>query len=190
MQVYPETGAKKAGLAEGDIIVSFDGARVRGTRDLQEVVERAATAADHDVKVMRSGQAMTLAVALTTGQPAASLRSEWIGAEVIESAETYSDEQFGMTVADLTADQVERITSDGEAEGAGVLITRVDQASVAASRGLRAGMVIFRVQQKPISNVAQFREALGGRTTDEGVLVFVRIGPGPRTQPVILKADD
>ncbi|MCA9102550.1 MAG: Do family serine endopeptidase [Planctomycetales bacterium] len=188
MQVYPETGAAKAGMEAGDIIVSFDGTRVRGTRDLQEVVERAAPADDHDVQVVRSGAPVTMSVALTVGQPAAAAANGWIGAGENGSNQTYSDDQFGLTVADLTADQIERTSPDGTAESAGVLVTRVDQAGVAATQGLRAGMVIFRVGKQPVSNVEQFRSALDGHTAEDGVLVFVRIGPG--TRPIVLKAAD
>ncbi len=59
-EVRPGTAAEDAGLELGDVIVRFDDHVVRDPRDLQNVVERSAIDAGHELTVIRDGNEMML----------------------------------------------------------------------------------------------------------------------------------
>jgi serine protease Do len=69
----------------------------------------------------------------------------------------------------------------------GAVITQVDPDGVAAEAGLRRGMVITKVEKKPVTSAAEVKEALEKATLDKGVLLQVQ-SPQGGTSYVLLKA--
>ena len=74
-EVRQDSPAAKAGVKAGDVVVEFDGERVRSARHLSRLVEE--TASGHTVKlaVMRDGKRMDLSVTPEEG------RAAWFGAD-------------------------------------------------------------------------------------------------------------
>jgi serine protease Do len=64
VDVVRESPADAAGLRTNDVITEFAGERVRGPRDLQDVVEQKPLGSRHPVQVMRDGKAVTVTVTL------------------------------------------------------------------------------------------------------------------------------
>ncbi len=62
--VIAESPAEKAGLRTNDVIVEFAGQRVRGPRDLQDVVEVEPIGSDQPLKILRRGTEHELTVTL------------------------------------------------------------------------------------------------------------------------------
>jgi serine protease Do len=56
----------------------------------------------------------------------------------------------------------------------GVLISEVKEDGPAAAAGLRTGMVIEKVGNKVVTNVADFTAAMKGLSVDKGILLLVR----------------
>jgi serine protease Do len=56
---------------------------------------------------------------------------------------------------------------------AGVLVSEVEPDSIAAEKGVRAGMLIVNVGTKPVGGVDDFREAMSGASLETGVLLLV-----------------
>jgi serine protease Do len=63
-EVFDDSPADQAGMRNNDVIVEFAGERVFGPRDLQDLVEQKPIDSRQVVKVMRSGQPVTLTVTL------------------------------------------------------------------------------------------------------------------------------
>ena len=60
----------------------------------------------------------------------------------------------------------------------GALISQVEPGSVAATAGLRRGMLITRVDQATVTNAATAREALDKASLQKGILLQVRAPQG------------
>jgi serine protease Do len=64
VDVVRDSPADAAGLKTNDVITEFAGERVRGPRDLQDVVEQKPLGSQHPVKAMRDGKSVTVTVTL------------------------------------------------------------------------------------------------------------------------------
>ncbi|MBE7462417.1 MAG: PDZ domain-containing protein [Planctomycetes bacterium] len=86
LEVVPQSAAEKAGLALGDCIVEFDKQPVRTALDLITML-RDAPVGVHDLKIMRRGEKIDLAVTLAAPQPneperpAVRRRGDWLELE-------------------------------------------------------------------------------------------------------------
>ena len=73
-EVTRESPAETAGLKPGDVIVEFDGERVKGTRQFTRLVQETPPGRKVQVSVMRDGQRVPLSV-----EPRASGRGRYFG---------------------------------------------------------------------------------------------------------------
>src|SRR5688500_1405881 len=80
--VDPDSPAEKAGLREGDVVIEFDGERVRSARQFTRLVQETPDGRTVKIAVMRNGQKQTLdatpenRVAMDFGADADRLREE------------------------------------------------------------------------------------------------------------------
>ncbi|MGQ9801249.1 MAG: PDZ domain-containing protein [Candidatus Saccharicenans sp.] len=70
ISVYPGTPADAAGLKSGDILVSFDGYRVKSQSDINAIVANLDTGHSHIFEVQRNGQQLQIAVRIERARPA------------------------------------------------------------------------------------------------------------------------
>ncbi len=83
----------------------------------------------------------------------------------------YHDAQLGLILDELTVDTAKRL---GYAEPvSGVLVTHVTPRSMSSKEGVCTGMVVLRVENHPIRNVADFRRAVSSQSLEKGILVLV-----------------
>lgn len=166
--VQEDSPASKAGIREGDIVVEFDGERVRSMRQFTRLVQE--TPADRQVTtiVMRDGQRVTLSV-----QPR--VAENWHGfrefsrfgdlmppapptppappsppnVRVLPKLERWfvTTGRLGITV-DSLSDQLAGYfgTKDG------VLVTSVTDNSSASKAGVKAGDIITAIDGTPVSS--------------------------------------
>jgi membrane-associated protease RseP (regulator of RpoE activity) len=67
-EVEEESPAEKAGLQRGDVVVEFDGERVRGTRHFTRLVQETPDGRAVKATVVRDGSRQTLEITPTAGQ--------------------------------------------------------------------------------------------------------------------------
>lgn len=163
--------AEKAGLMNGDVIVSFNGEKITSVRKLTRLVREVAPEHTVRIEVLRNGDQRTFDVTLakrpmpafSEGQftfegarpfPQLPALPEAPNVAVVppESPEVLvwamgSRRQLGVSVTALTKQLGEYF---GVADGEGVLITRVREDSPAAQAGLRAGDVIVEIDGEKI----------------------------------------
>ena len=176
-EVLPDSPASKAGLKEGDLIVSFAGRDVHQPRDLQEIVERSDVGVPQSMEILRNGQKKTLQVVLQAmpKSETASLQEGGSGPASASKGKAFAANALGIEVANLTPEAAERL---GFAGYEGVLITSVDPTGPAAEHGLKEGMLIRQVGQTRVSNIEQFEKALKQTSVGDGVLLLVRTADG------------
>ena len=166
--VTDDSGAAKAGIQPGDIILSYNGQPLQQSIDLPPLVGLTKPGSKVPVEILRNGKKQTLDVVIGEasrdedavsghggGAPAAS-GSKALGLEV-ESIDSDTRTQLGLK------------------PGQGVVVSGIT-GPVAARQGLRAGDVILMVNQQRIGSVAAFEAATKGVKPGSTVLLLVRRG--------------
>jgi S1-C subfamily serine protease len=178
--------AATAGLAVGDVVLSFDGEKVRGSRHLARLIEETPEGREVPIELARAGSTRTVRIQPRAAQSFGAFNNALERLHVRLPSErfqfhyepyTYTfDTPFvyfntgrhGAQVQDLTVQLGEYF---GATEGA--LVTSVDDNSPAKTAGLKAGDVITAVNGQPIRSSADVQRRL--RATEGKVsLTIVR----------------
>ena len=173
--VVPDGPAARGGFQQGDVITAINGQVVEDQRDLTRKVALVAQGQPATFAVNREGKALELKV--TVG-----LRPD----ERVASAAPTPQNQgaqggasaMGMGLAPLTP-QARRARSLSE-DASGVVITRVDPDSNAAEKGLEAGDVVLRVNNRNVTSPADLQNAVAEarRAGRKSVLLLVAKAEG------------
>ncbi|QDS88592.1 putative periplasmic serine endoprotease DegP-like precursor [Rosistilla ulvae] len=169
--VVTASPAEKAGLKQGDVILSFSGREVHDPRGLQNVVEQSDPGAKQAIEIMRDGKKMTIE-AVCEVQPDAKLASNG------DSAAASKVESLGMEVSDLNADLARKLGLKDVHQG--VVVTNVVEGSVADRAGLEPGNVITQVERKPVDSVEQFKALTEDHDLSDALLLLVKSDKGSR----------
>ena len=168
VDVTPGSGAARAGIQVGDIILSYNGHVLEQSADLPPLVGMTKPGSKVPVELLREGKKKTLEVTITEtsrDQMAANQPGATPSARAGAAA-------LGLTVQPLDNDTRKQL---GLNPGQGVVISDVS-GPVAAQAGLQAGDVILMVNQQKIGSVAEFQAATRGVKGGSTVLLLVRRG--------------
>lgn len=175
----PEGPALTAGLKSGDVIVKFGDKDIKDTRELVKVVADTAVGADVPVIVYRDGKRTTLNVAI--GKLEETTLAAAPGGAPSDNQVAPSDEVvLGMTLVPVTPELRQEFSLAEDV--AGLVVTNVDEASDAYTKGIREGDVITKVGQEEVGSTRDLRGKLdaaeeAGRNS---VLLLVTHDGGPR----------
>jgi serine protease DegQ len=147
-QLEPGSAAEAAGLEVGDVIVEFNGKPVTGAPDLRNDVGLAVVGSRIALGVVRGGQRLDV-----EAQVEASAATQAAAPEA-EGATATIDALAGAEFGNLAPGDPRY----GNTEG--VLVARVENGSVAARQGLRAGDVVTAVNRTRVRSVAELSSAL------------------------------
>jgi serine protease Do len=165
-QVTPDSGAEKAGLQLGDIILSYDGHAIRSPADLPPLVGMTKPGTRVPLEILRNGKKQTVQV--TVG--AMPRDQDAVGNGGAVPGPGAGSAALGLTVQPL--DNATRKQMDLK-PGQGVLIGDVT-GDVAAQAGLQPGDVILMVNQQSVGSVEAFRAATRDVKAGSTVLLLVR----------------
>ena len=200
--VDEQSPASKAGFKAGDIVVEFDGERVRSVRQFSRLVSETPDGRTVAAAVMRDGQRVSVNVTPEGGRNA----FRYFDSEGFKSIEPLlksvppptpspravrpaplppnlerffwtGGTQLGITISDLEPQLAEYFgTKDG------VLVSSVNADSAAAKAGLKAGDVITGVNGTDVTSASDLRGRLRNLEGGEFTLAIVR-----NKQPMTLK---
>jgi serine protease Do len=165
-QVSPGSGAEKAGIQPGDIILAYDGQPIRTAADLPPLVGMTKPGSKVPVEVLRGGKKETLQVVV-----GAMPRDQ----NAVDNGGAAPGTSTGIAALGLTVRPLDNATRQqmGLKAGQGVLVGSVD-GQVAAQAGLQPGDVILMVNQQPVGSVEAFRAATKDVKAGSTVLLLVR----------------
>jgi len=162
--IVKDNPADKAGLAVGDLIIRFDGQKVKDPSHLSSMVSNSEVGKVTSVVVLRDKKEKEFKIKLEE-------MPDDIENRPIRGS-TESTSKLGIMVQDITADAARQYDINPDEKG--VLVTNVDRNSEAAN-ALRPGDVIKRIGYQDVKNVAEYRAALD-KTDSEYVMFLVKRG--------------
>lgn len=159
--------AHRAGIARGDIILEFNGKRVRDVATLRNMVAQSKIGAHVDIKVLRRDREISLKATIME------LPAEM--GEVVPSSSHSMDMSdnalSGITVMDINAAIAKQIGIDKDEKG--VVIVKIEHGSSAEDVGIRKGDVIQEIDRQRINGLNDFNRAASKIRPDDTVLLFV-----------------
>ncbi len=164
-QVNEDTPAEKAGLKEGDIILSVDGRAIKNPSMLRNIISLSEVGHEAKLEILRDGKRKTVKVKLDEfpEQELAQGGKSSGGSERDETLE-------GVTVQELSPRVRAMVQLPDDIEG--IYVFAVDPASNAAREGLQQGDVIQEVNGKTVTTLKDFKAALKEKTDRP---VFMRV---------------
>lgn len=143
--------AESAGLQAGDVIIGVDGEPlpIRETKDLsliQKTIRRAGAGRDIPLKIWRNGEEKEISVKLSPTPT------------TVATAEEYENDDFGITVRELTYDVIQSLNLGKETQG--VFVSKTDRAGWAQVAGIDRGDIIIKVDGSGIASLNSFKNAL------------------------------
>jgi C-terminal processing protease CtpA/Prc len=187
--VVEDSPAEKAGIEEGDVIISFDGKKTRTVESLTGLVRKTSPGTEVEIKVIRDGEEESLN--LTIGESSLSglynLNPEKLKIEK-NMIEPYiwnfqSGSKLGVAIQDLTEQLGDYF---GVKNGEGALITEVEKESPAEKAGLKAGDVIVQVDNEKVSGSDDVRQILSDKEKGDEVSLKVIRDKRPKDFSVTL----
>jgi serine protease Do len=158
-EVTPDSPAAKAGLRQGDVVLSYDGKKISTLRDLSRAVADTAVGSKVSLKIVRDHANKTIVArigAQEREQVAAATSSGKAKGEA-GRGEGVTLSRLGLTVAPLDAQTRTRLGVDAKTKGVVIADVAGDQA---ADKGLRAGDIITSVNQKAVSSPSEVAAAV------------------------------
>jgi len=175
-EVFEKDPAAAAGIKPGDVITRIEGTVVDTPNRLSRVVAGLPPGATTKVEVVRNQKRMVLDVALSERRDQAVVAS-------LPPART--EAKLGLDLQDLTSSLADKFKLR---ESRGVLITKVDQGSLAQSEGLREGDLIKEVNRIDVGSVGEFTAAIS--KVRRGETILLRVLRESRAFYVVLKSGE
>ena len=181
--VQPGDPAAKAGIQQGDVIISVNGNEVNPDQTVSYLVANIPVGSRVPVEVIRNGKHLTIPVTITQrpteDELAKQLNQPGSGGDQSTGPATQGSSTMGLSLQAVTP-QIARALNL-PAGTSGVVIAGIDQSSDAAQKGLQRGDVIMAVQGQRVTSPAQVVAAVdaakkAGRTS---VLLLVKRGTAP-----------
>src|SRR6266403_1630848 len=167
--IEADAPASKSDLRPFDVITQVDGAPIETDSQLQHEILKKKIGQSVQLSVWRKGQ--TIKVPIKTGELPNEIARATNALPTQPSPPTQeSVGKFGLQVQELTKDVAERLHLPVQQ---GVVVTDVEDNSIAAAQDIQREDVITEVDGKPVTNVQSFREALNKADPKRGVLLYL-----------------
>jgi len=180
LQVTEDGAAERAGLAQGDVILSLDGKPVDSSNALRNAVARQAPGSKIALDVVRDGARKTLTVALDE-RPANAERGDDDEDAPAAKKPARPSGRYGLDVDPLTPELARELRSKARA---GVVVAAVDPAGPAGEAGLERGDVIVSVNKTKVSDGDELKAALERTPAGRPALLLIERRGQPQYVPL------
>jgi Do/DeqQ family serine protease len=167
--IEADAPASRSDLRPFDVITQVDGTPIETDSQLQHEILKKKIGQNVQLTVWRKGQ--TVKVPIKTGElPNEIARAS--NALPIQPRQPSQENvgKFGLQVQELTKEVAERLHLPAQQ---GVVVTDVEDNSIAAAQDIQREDVITEVDGKPVTSLQSFREALNKADPKRGVLLYL-----------------
>jgi len=174
--VVEDSPAEKAGIEEGDVIISFDGKKTNSIEGLTRQVRKTSPGTEVEIKAIRDGEEKVFEVTISESSSSNSYDSNPEKVKVERKTISpfkwnfHSGLKLGVAIQDLTEQLGDYF---GIKKGEGVLITEVEKESPAEKAGLKAGDVIVQVDNEKVSGSDDVRQIISEKEKGDEVSLKV-----------------
>ena len=166
--ITPESAADKAGLQEGDIILSVDGMKLMDFNQLPTIVANQLPGHVVDLEIVRDGDAFSKSVKLGRRDDTAIAQS----VDPVQEAIPDAMESLGLRLQDVTPEALRQLDVKDAYEGA--IISDIDESSLAYREAdLRVGDIIIEADRKSVKGMDDFSKIFDKMDSGESVIVKV-----------------
>jgi serine protease Do len=155
--------AERAGVKQGDVILSLDGKAIDSSNSLRNQVARLAPGTSVTLSLQRDGREREVKVAL--GEMHIDVTDN-----ESESSPERAKGKYGLAVEPLTPELARELNVRG---GSGVVVSEVDPDGAAADAGLQEGDIIEKVNQQSVTSAVELQSALDAAGKDKPALLLV-----------------
>lgn len=159
--------AHRAGMMRGDIILEFNGKRIRDVASLRNMVAQSKVGSQVEIKVLRRDREISLKATIME------LPADF--GDVVPSSSRDTDmgdnALSGITVMDLNAAIAKQLGIDRDEKG--VVIAKVEHGSSAEEVGIRKGDVIQEIDRQVVNGLNDFNKIVSRIRPDDTVLLFI-----------------
>ncbi len=171
-EVMEDTPAAEAGLRSGDIILQVNDIDIDNNNELMNKVALLHPGTNVTLKIFRDGKQIEKEVELGTFPG---------DGESVKEAHKVLD-KLGFAVSELSGELASRL---GYELDEGVVVSEVENGSIAQAAGIQAGHLILGVNRQPVTNLSRFNERVA-KAAETGRLLL-RIKGGRRSWYVLLE---
>ena len=168
-QFVPGGPAENSELELADVITEVDGNSVKSAEELKRELRLKKAGDSVTLGLMRNGKAREIEVETGAFPEEFTAVSRMRRSERKPEADTKA-KLLGMTVQNINADLAKRFEVEVEK---GVIVTAIENDSVAAEKGISLGDIVTRINSAPVDSVASFKAALEGEDLKKGVIVHL-----------------
>ena len=160
---------ERAGLKRGDVVVRFDGRDVMDSGQLRNLVAQSPIGSKHRLDLIRDGKAYQAELTVQEAPRERAKKSQTASA----SAST-AHPLTGVVFDDVTPPLARQMDL---AVNSGVVVTDIEEGSLAESSGLQPGDVVLELNRQPVHNFAAFQRLADPlKPTDLALLLVNRQG--------------
>lgn len=154
------TPAARAGVKTGDIVTAVGGEEVKTPKDLSRLVADMSPGDKKTLAVWRAGKSMDLSVTVGGNDDSQKQAS---ADEDKGQAQQANQPSIGIGLADLTPDVREQLELPKSVSGA--VVASVNPDKTAAAAGIQTGDVIVSVNDKPVHDAREVKNAVAEAST-------------------------
>jgi serine protease Do len=160
-EVVKDSPAERGGLQRGDVIIKFDGEKVKQMSALPAMVAQTPVGKEVEVVAIRKGRERQFTVVI------AELEEEALAAAPI-APET--EEAFGFSVQELTPELAEALSLEGEK---GVVVSGIKGGGPADEAGLNRGDLIQEIENEPVESMDDYKRIMKNAVSKKRILMVV-----------------
>ncbi|MBF0124197.1 MAG: Do family serine endopeptidase, partial [Magnetococcales bacterium] len=172
--------ADKAGLKQGDIIVTFDGKPIQKMTDLPAIVAATPVGKQSDVEVIRDNRRKTVHVVI------AQMEDDKEGSSATAGGSDKTENILGLSVRSLTQELRQELRIPAEVQG--IVVASVANGSAAHEAGIRQGDVISEVNRRVVRSSADFKQVVQEVKPGQTVLLLTLRQGEPRFVAIQLRS--
>ncbi len=167
--IEADAPASKSDLKPFDVITQVDGTPTETDSQLQHEILKKKIGQNVQLTVWRKGQTIKVPIKLGELPNEIARASNALPTQPPQPSQE-SVGKFGLQVQELTEQVAKRLKLPVQQ---GVIVTSVEDNSIAAAQDIQREDVITEVDGKPVTNVQSFRDALNKADPKRGVLLYL-----------------